>query len=398
MKKIHLYLLLSMVVFTTGCPNEPSKNFKGKDSLVSNVNDYLRNQQGRYNCAVDEGKNYIPVIEGQTPGPNSGRCGDITLADPLGVAQRVRNDAIEDAIAVIDSNYNDFINKLDTRRSRADFIADVIDLGTGAATGIVKGERPNQILGIALTAFRGARRSSELNFYKQQTTPILIAKMDDNRARVYAGILTKRTRTVNEYSMKEAIRDIVTYFNAGTLIRAFAELAKDTSDKAKESEQVVRELKGENIEISDIPSLAAEQRSDASFAIRRSLAQELLDAQTAANAIPIPTPANPDNITAAEQTAIDKAKAERAAKLKTIRGKLDIIWKEIEAAEGFKPSIDKMNEDPAFADILDRLHTTPPGVVTEDEYLALINKITALTKKDETLSKELLSILQKANR
>jgi hypothetical protein len=384
MKKMHLYLLLGLVAFTTGCPNEPSKNFKGQDSLVSNVNDYLRHQQARYNCAVEEGRsytgprNYQQQQQQQQQARRSalGQCTG-NLNDPLLVAQRIRNDAIEDAIAVIDSNYNDFINKLDTRRSRIEFIADVIDLGAGAATGITKGERPNQILGIALTAFRGGRKSSELNFYKQQTTPILISKMDDNRSRVYAVILTKRSKGVNEYSMKEAIRDIVSYFNAGTLIRAFTELAKDTSTKAKESELVVRELKGENIELSDIPSILVEKRSDDNFAIRRSLAQELLDAQTAAAALATP--------------------AEKAARLQVIRGKLDAIWKEIEATEGFKPAIAQMNQDPVYAGILGRLHANPPGVVTEDEYLALINKITALTKKDEALGKELLSILQKAN-
>lgn len=385
MKKIHLYLLLGLVAFTTGCPNEPSKNFKGQDSLVSNVNDYLRHQQARYNCAVDEGMSYSgprnyqqqqQQRQQQSGRSALGQCSG-SLPEPLLVAKRIRNDAIEDAMAVIDSNYNDFINKLDTRRSRGEFIADVIELGAGAATGITKGERPNQILGIALTAFRGGRKSSELNFYKQQTTPILIAKMDDNRARIYAIILTKRSKGVDEYSMKEAVRDIVSYFNAGTLIRAFAELAKDTSDKAKDSEQVVRELKGENIELSDIPSIIAEKRSDDNFAVRRSLAQELLDAQTAAAAVSTP--------------------AEKAAKLKAIRGKLDAIWKEIEATEGFKPIITQMKEDPVYADILTRLHANPPGVVTEDEYLALINKVTSLTKKDEALSKELLSILRKAN-
>ena len=162
MRKIQLCLLLCLVAVATGCPNEPSKSFNNKDTFVSNVNQYLTRAQDDYRQAVANGRNDI--------------------------AKRVRDDAIEDALAVVDSNYNDFIRTINTRRSKTDFIADVIELGTGAAVGIAKGERPNQILGIALTAFRGGRRSSELNFYKEQTTPILISKMDDNRAQVFASI------------------------------------------------------------------------------------------------------------------------------------------------------------------------------------------------------------------
>jgi hypothetical protein len=160
---------------------------------------------------------------------------------------------IDRALAVIDSNYNDFITRLQTRRSTTDFIADVIDLGLGAATGISKGERPNQILGIVLTAFRGGRRSAELNFYREQTTPILISKMDDNRAKVERIILEGKEKEVTDYSLPAALRDIVAYYNAGTLVRAFTELSKDTAAQAQRSEKRVLELK--NINPSDIVNL-----------------------------------------------------------------------------------------------------------------------------------------------
>jgi hypothetical protein len=242
MRKIQLSLLLSIVAFmATGCPNEPSKNFPPPNpdrtkldtkSFVNNVNAYLASQQGQYNNAI-QALNTLPA--GTPPDV-------VTRAENN--ARRIRNDAVEDAIAVIDSNYNDYIIRLNTRRSTTDFLADVIELGTSATTGFVNGERPNQILGIALTAFRGGRRSSELNFYKEQTVPILINKMDDGRAQIYATILKKKADSVNDYSMKEAIRDIVAYYNAGTLIRAFTQLQKDAAASAKASENRVLILKG----------------------------------------------------------------------------------------------------------------------------------------------------------
>lgn len=363
MKKIPFYLLLGIVIFATGCPKEPSKSFKNEGTLVSNINDYLKTQQNRFNCAREESKKYDA---------STNSCG-ADLESALDVAKRVRNDSLEDAIAVIDSNYNDYITGLDARRSKAEFLFDIIDLGTGAATGIAKGERPNQILGIALTAFRGGRKSVELNFYKQQTTPILISKMDDNRSKVYVAILSKRDKSANDYTMKEAIRDIVAYYNAGTLIRAFAELAKDTAISAQASDTVVRELKGENITISSIATLKHESISNEVFAHRLSLRKKLDTAQAAASAIPIPALAVAP---AADNTAAVKAaKAERAAELSDIRAKYDAVWKDIEAEAKFAPIITEMKTDPNLAPIFAKLPNR--STVSEDEFDMLINRFTS---------------------
>jgi hypothetical protein len=100
-------------------------------------------------------------------------------------------------------------------------------------------------MGIALTAFRGGRKSAEINFFKEQTTAVLITKMDDGRAQVYAGMLGKmKDKDINEYPMFSAVRDLVAYYNAGTLVRAFTQLSKDTAVQARQSENKVLELKG----------------------------------------------------------------------------------------------------------------------------------------------------------
>ncbi len=226
MRQIQLCLFLFLVPFSTGCPDRPSKFFENKNNFARNVNAYLATAQESFQ-------------ENLETAPNE--------------AKRVRDDAIEDALAVIDSNYEDFTSKLNTQRSATDFVADVIELGAGVATGVSKGERPNQILGIALTGFRGVRKSGGLNFYKEQTISILIAKMDDNRAQVHSAILLKKPRPASEYSLKEAIRDIVAYYNAGTLVRAFSQLSKDTAAQAKLSDKRVLQL--QKIDPSDVVEL-----------------------------------------------------------------------------------------------------------------------------------------------
>jgi hypothetical protein len=361
-------LLIVVVAFATGCPSKPSSNMSDPNTFVSRVNKKLETEQNLYNAAIDTDKN---------------------------LAKRIRNDAIETALAIIDDNYTDFISNIETRRAKTDFLLDIIELGTGAATGISKGERPNQILGIALTAFRGGRTSRELNFYKQQTTPILITKMDGNRANVLAGILNGKTKDVDDYSLKTAIRDLVAYNNAGTLVRAFTELSKDTSQQTKQAEDAVRVIKGD-LDISDIPSLTEAARAVDIASLRRSLARQELAARTKAQNIRIPAPADPAHITPAEQTAIDNANAARAEVMKPIRLKLETIWKDIQADDAFSAAIEKMKTNRRIAPILANLESAPEKV-TEQNYLQLLDSMTAVVANDAELSDKFRAIMKRVN-
>lgn len=220
-----LYLTLCIVIFATGCPKYRPKevNLNNPNSFTKRLNTYFEAQQRRYINALDSG----------VAGPER--------------AKAIRNQFIEDVLPYIDEVYMDFITDIQAGRDRTNFVADLIELGTSAAVGITNGERPLQILGIALTAFRGGRRSADLNFYREQTTPVLINKMDGNRAKVRATILTREKDGVDVYPIGAAISDIVEYYNAGTLVRAFTELQKDTAVQTKQAEENLQVLKGVRI-------------------------------------------------------------------------------------------------------------------------------------------------------
>lgn len=234
MKKIQLYLLLSVVVFATGCPK-----YKPKVDFDRNANTFVN----KLNLFINaKHQDYLRAL------PNN----------PEG-AKRARNEAIEEVLPYIDAAYMDFITDLQAGRDRTNFVADLIELGGSAAVGIVNGERPLQIIGVALTAIRGGRRSADLNFYKEQTTPVLISKMDGNRAEVRATILTRERDNTNIYPFGAAIGDIVEYYNAGTLVRAFTELQKDTATQTKQAEDNLQVLKG----VSLTPEATPVQRNNA---------------------------------------------------------------------------------------------------------------------------------------
>ncbi len=257
MRKIQLCLLVLTAVFATGCPKyRPKVDFNNKSNLVNKVNERFRDWQTEYYAALK--------------------------AKDFARAKTARNELLEEALPYIDDAYIDFINDIQRGRDRANFVADLVELGTSGAVGITKGERAIQILGVALTAFRGGRRSADLNFYKDQSTPILISKMDGNRANVRATILSREGDGVDKYPIGAAISDIVDYYNAGTLVRAFTELAKDTAVQTKQSEDKVLELKGVPISKAATPAEVADAK--AALAVLRTLISSLASSDQAEQA------------------------------------------------------------------------------------------------------------------
>ena len=247
MKKIPICMFLCAVVPLGGCiAYRPKVNFSAPSDFVLNLNKHFTVEQAKYLCYRD-GKDYTPDAVGGVA------CGG-PIADGPARAKLVRDEMLDGALPFIDDAYERFIEDMEKHRSRNDFLADVVELSTSAAIGFTNGQRPIKIMGIALTGFRGARRSGELNFFKEQTVPILINKMDDNRAKVHQSILEKKALSIDRYSMGDAITDVVAYYNAGTLIRAFAELSKETAAQAKDSQQKLQQFQG------PVPKLATKDQ------------------------------------------------------------------------------------------------------------------------------------------
>ena len=161
MRNIQLCLLVFIAAFTTACPKyRPTVDFENVDTFRGRLNKHLGNEQIKYHCYRD-GKDY----DNSTNPPHcTGTSG--SFPDGPARAKQVRNELIGDALSYIDDAYGDFKNGLAAERDRTNFVADLVDLGTSAAVGITNGERPLQILGVALTAFRGGRRSGDANFTK----------------------------------------------------------------------------------------------------------------------------------------------------------------------------------------------------------------------------------------
>ncbi len=166
MRRLPLCFLLIAGAVANGCALRPTVDFTDNTSFAGQINSHFEKIQTEYF---------------ENLGANNATA-----------ARQKRDELIHDALSHIDNAYGDFVTDLTAGRNTSNFIADVVELGTSAAVGITSGVRTLQILGVALTGFKGTRRSVDLNFYKEQSTPVLINKMDDNRAKVHATILIRK--------------------------------------------------------------------------------------------------------------------------------------------------------------------------------------------------------------
>ncbi len=356
MKKISFFLLIFNALLATGCPkNAPNLDLKDdnhKNLLVEQLKENVFKKEWiEYKCAND-GYYNLGIDAGAF---STFTCGTNVVKNPDNAA-RIRNEVMDRGVGLIDSVYGVYIRDIRKNRSIGEFLADLLQIGSSTAGGIVNGERPLQVIGVALTGFSGVRKSASLNFYDEKTTSILIKRMDASRSQILSEIKQNQQKNTN-YSFDAALGDIIRYFDAGTLNRAFTELDKQTSIEAEIARKgvlAVKDLK----DISDLPS--AEE-----IGTNKAISTELAKLNNALK----------DEATAKPATAILKAVFDQITKDDKFKGILDKLKsKKLPEYDELNPKT-KKNIESAFG----KLGETPPKEATGEEYHSLIIAVRNMT-------------------
>lgn len=151
----------------------------------------------------------------------------------LQVAKVKRDELVFRLKRNIDSNYADFENNLFLGKASSNVLFDIAELGSAAAVGITNGERAKSIIGTALTAFKGGRKSVDVNFFREKTTESLILTMRASRSGLEEKINLGLRNGVTNYTLEEALGDLIDYFYAGSLANALLRLSQTASEDAK---------------------------------------------------------------------------------------------------------------------------------------------------------------------
>jgi hypothetical protein len=221
MKYLLIIALTFMVFFLTGCPRTGTP-------MPGPIRDKLiERETGKLTALADAYDNAV-------------LAGD---AANLGKAQLYRNELVHIGLVLIDDNYNQFENNLFVGRAKTNVAGDITELGVAAATGITNGERVKTILAVALTAFKGGRKSIDMNFFRERTTEVIAQKMRGSRSKVLQGIYQGLALPVDRYPLGAALDDLIIYLYAGSLNSAMLELAQDAGEDAKKAKSRAATLK-----------------------------------------------------------------------------------------------------------------------------------------------------------
>lgn len=142
-----------------------------------------------------------------------------------GLTQRqYRDTVVYRRIEVIDIHYYDFESKLTGSYNGLDAGADLTGLilsGFGATTG---NAATKAALAAASAGVIGAKATVNTDIFYQKTLPALVSEMRAGRQAALATIKTGLTLPVTQYSIDQALDDINSYYIAGTLPSAVAQV------------------------------------------------------------------------------------------------------------------------------------------------------------------------------
>jgi hypothetical protein len=140
---------------------------------------------------------------------------------------RYRDKIVYSTATEIDRNYSEFKNSFFGEHAAAETSLDIAQIGLSSAGTLAGGQTVNLLAAIA-TGVAGSRLAFNKNFFKEKAPDLLLSRMDALRAEQWSQIYLKLKSPDNTYSLYEAERDLVAYYEKGSLQAAFQNIIAES--------------------------------------------------------------------------------------------------------------------------------------------------------------------------
>ena len=160
---------------------------------------------------------------------------------------RLQDHLIFQSNDVCDIHKSALYGKISSTNALFDFAA----LGLTAASAIVTGTDITRLLSATAAATVGAQSSVNENFIENQLVSAIIRAIDKSRERTRSNLVTKRSKSLDEYTVEAALGDVLIYHEQCSIYAALAELnagaekIAPTLDQRLERIKKLREFAGE---------------------------------------------------------------------------------------------------------------------------------------------------------
>ena len=145
----------------------------------------------------------------------------------------LRDDYIAHRIALIDLEYNRFLQTISGVKNGMD-AGKEIAVGTMGAVGGLIGGGTAQTLSAATAATTAANGGINTVYFYNQTLPAIISAMNSGREAAYTTIVQHQAQ--KDYTIQQAVVDLTNYYYAGTFAGAAASIQKNSSQSSANSD------------------------------------------------------------------------------------------------------------------------------------------------------------------
>ena len=161
--------------------------------------------------------------------------------------KEVRNRILYELMGIMDDYYIQFSSEQREDFESKNLIADVLALGTSAAATASGAASLKTILAAISTGVQGVSSSFDKNVLTGQTIQAIQLQNDALRSTVAGQMIDKMKQSVGDYPLEAGLRDIVLYYQAGTLSTALRSLVTDAGNKKQQADS--QQLRSANVSV-----------------------------------------------------------------------------------------------------------------------------------------------------
>lgn len=152
--------------------------------------------------------------------------------------KQVRNRILYELMGVIDDYYYRYTTDLRRQAASKGIFVDTAGIATSIAATAAGGNELKTILSGISSGVQGLSKSIDANVLLGNTIQAIRLQMDSTRAVVATDMITKmKQQDCADYPLEAGLRDIIRYYDAGTLTAGLAGLSKQAGISKYENEQ-----------------------------------------------------------------------------------------------------------------------------------------------------------------
>ena len=212
-------------------------------------------------CALIQGKPTSPVDVEKITERISSNLEKIDDAQIDTIKER--NEAMNQVLIVIDLRYEQFINNAGLQQRSLDMATDFVQLSLNLAGTAVGGSGLKTLLAALSAGISGTEIGFDKSFLYEKTLSALRMQMDADRAKKRLEItqsMNKHIEGIDGYSWSMAVRDLIKYYDVGTLQNAISSIKENAGYKKRIAEDEILVIK-KLVTSSDVATKAGLTRS-----------------------------------------------------------------------------------------------------------------------------------------